>query len=539
MTGHMMDRPLLISSLLAHAVQNHPQAQIVTRRVEGDFHQYTWADAARRAAQIANALTALGVQRGERIGTLAWNTYRHLELYFGVSGMGAVLHTVNPRLFPEQVSWIVNHAADRFLFVDLTFLPLLESIAAQLQSVEKIVVMTDRATMPKVNLPNAICYEELIAAESADYLWPEFDEQTPAALCYTSGTTGNPKGVMFTHRSTVLHAFGGAARNALNIGCDAVILPVVPMFHVNAWGMPYAAAMTGAKLAFPGPALDGKSLHELIEREKVTLALGVPTVWLGLLNYLDSINARLTTVKNVVVGGSAAPLSMIRAFDQKHGAFLVHAWGMTEMSPLGTVNAATAELMALPAEERYARQAKQGRPVFGVEMKIVDDAGTELPRNGKTFGRLLVRGPWIVGKYYLNEDMSSFENGWFDTGDVATIDERNTMQIVDRKKDVIKSGGEWISSIDLENVAVGHPAVKEACVIGVAHPKWDERPLLLCILKDNHTSTKEEILEFLAGHVAKFWLPDDVLFVKELPHTATGKLLKIELRKQYAGHLMK
>ena len=539
MTGHMMDRPLLISSLLAHAVQNNPQAQIVTRRVEGDFHQYTWADAARRAAQIANALTGLGVQRGERIGTLAWNTYRHLELYFGVSGMGAVLHTVNPRLFPEQVSWIVNHAADRFLFVDLTFLPLVESIAAQLQSVEKIVVMTDRATMPKVNLPNAICYEELIAAESADYLWPEFDEQTPAALCYTSGTTGNPKGVMFTHRSTVLHAFGGAARNALNIGCDAVILPVVPMFHVNAWGMPYAAAMTGAKLAFPGPALDGKSLHELIEREKVTLALGVPTVWLGLLNYLDSINARLTTVKNVVVGGSAAPLSMIRAFDQKHGAFLVHAWGMTEMSPLGTVNAATAELMALPAEERYARQAKQGRPVFGVEMKIVDDAGTELPRNGKTFGRLLVRGPWIVGKYYLNEDMSSFENGWFDTGDVATIDERNTMQIVDRKKDVIKSGGEWISSIDLENVAVGHPAVKEACVIGVAHPKWDERPLLLCILKDNHTSTKEEILEFLAGHVAKFWLPDDVLFVKELPHTATGKLLKIELRKQYAGHLMK
>lgn len=539
MTGHMMDRPLLISSLLAHAVQNNPQAQIVTRRVEGDFHQYTWADAARRAAQIANALTGLGVQRGERIGTLAWNTYRHLELYFGVSGMGAVLHTVNPRLFPEQVSWIVNHAADRFLFVDLTFLPLVESIAAQLQSVEKIVVMTDRATMPKVNLPNAICYEELIAAESADYLWPEFDEQTPAALCYTSGTTGNPKGVMFTHRSTVLHAFGGAARNALNIGCDAVILPVVPMFHVNAWGMPYAAAMTGAKLAFPGPALDGKSLHELIEREKVTLALGVPTVWLGLLNYLDSINARLTTVKNVVVGGSAAPLSMIRAFDQKHGAFLVHAWGMTEMSPLGTVNAATAELMALPAEERYARQAKQGRPVFGVEMKIVDDAGTELPRNGKTFGRLLVRGPWIVGRYYQNEDMSSFENGWFDTGDVATIDERNTMQIVDRKKDVIKSGGEWISSIDLENVAVGHPAVKEACVIGVAHPKWDERPLLLCILKDNHTCTREEMLEFLGGQVAKFWLPDDVLFVKELPHTATGKLLKIELRKQYAGHLLK
>ncbi len=539
MAGHMMDRPLLISSLLQHAVQNHPQAQIVTRRVEGDFHTCTWADIGRRSAQVAGALTRQGIKPGDRIGTLAWNTYRHLELYFGVSGAGMVLHTINPRLFPEQIIWIANHAEDRVLFVDLSFLPLVEGLHKELKSVEAIVVMTDRAHMPKTTMPNVLCYEELLAPESTQIDWPEFDERTGAVLCYTSGTTGHPKGVMYTHRSTVLHAWGAASPGALNIHGDSVVLPVVPMFHVNAWSVPYAAAMTGAKLAFPGPGLDGKNLHELIEREKATLLLGVPTVWLGLLNYLDSINARLTSVKNVVVGGSAAPLSMIKAFDQKHGAFLVHAWGMTEMSPLGTVNAPTAALMALPAEARYEKQRKQGRPVFGVEMKIVDDAGKELPRDGKVFGRLLVRGPWIVGKYFKSDDVSSFENGWFDTGDVATIDHENTMQIVDRKKDVIKSGGEWISSIDLENVAVGHPAVKEACVIGVAHPKWDERPLLLCILKDGQSATKADLLDFLGKSVAKFWLPDDVLFVKELPHTATGKLLKIELRKQYQNHLMK
>ncbi|MFP5384388.1 MAG: 3-(methylthio)propionyl-CoA ligase [Gammaproteobacteria bacterium] len=538
MLGNMMERPLLVSSLLAHAVQNHPEVEIVTRRVEGDVHRYGWGDAALRAAKVANALARLGIKRGDRVGTLAWNTYRHLELYFGVSGSGAVLHTINPRLFPEQIAWIVNHAEDRVLFVDLTFMPLIEALAEHLKNVEAIVVMTDGDTMPKVNLPNLVCYEELIARESDQYEWPEFDERTACSLCYTSGTTGNPKGVMYTHRSTVLHAWGSLHSGALNIGRDTVILPVVPMFHVNAWGTPYAAAMSGAKLAMPGPALDGKSLHELIEREKVTLALGVPTIWLGLLNYLDSVNAKLTTVKHVVVGGSAAPLSMIKAFDQKHGAFLIHAWGMTEMSPLGTVNAPTAELMALPAEQRYQKLLKQGRPVYGVEIKIVDDAGQELPRDGKTFGRLLVRGPWIISQYYKVEDNSAFDNGWFDTGDVATIDGQNCMQIVDRKKDVIKSGGEWISSIDLENVAVGHPAVKEACVIGVPHPKWDERPLLLCILKESHQCTRDEMLEFLADQVAKFWLPDDVLFVPELPHTATGKLLKVNLREQYKDHLM-
>jgi fatty-acyl-CoA synthase len=539
MLGNMMDRPLLISSLLDFAVQNNPGVRITTRRVEGDIHTYTWADAARRAAKLANALARFGIKPGDRVGTLAWNTYRHLECYFSVSGMGAVLHTINPRLFPEQIAWIVGHAKDRVLFVDLTFVPLLQALEAHLKDVEAIVIMADPEAMPKVNLANVVCYEEFIARESDAFAWPEFDERTAAALCYTSGTTGNPKGVLYSHRSTVLHAWASLHEGALGIGRSTVILPVVPMFHVNAWGTPYAAAMSGAELALPGAGLDGKNLHELITRTKTTLLLGVPTVWLGLLNYLDSVNAKLDTVDRVVVGGSAAPLAMIRAFDEKHDAFLVHAWGMTEMSPLGTVNAPTPALMALPKEERYRKQLKQGRPVFGVDLKIVDDAGRELPRDGKTFGRLLVRGPWIVSQYYQVDDKGSFSDGWFDTGDVATLDDENFMQIVDRKKDVIKSGGEWISSIDLENVAVGHPAVKEACVIGVAHPRWDERPLLLCILKDGASCTKDEMLEFLGGHVAKFWLPDDVLFVTELPHTATGKLLKVDLREKYRDYLMK
>ncbi|MFZ5724121.1 MAG: long-chain-fatty-acid--CoA ligase [Pseudomonadota bacterium] len=538
MLGNMMDRPLLISSLLDFAVQNHPQARITSRLTEGGFHDCTWLDIERRAKQLANALTAAGIRAGDRIGTLAWNNHRHLELYFGVSGMGAVLHTINPRLFPDQICWIINHAEDRFLFVDLTFMPAIESFGERLSKIEKIVVMTDRAHMPASKMTNLVCYEEFVGSAGTNFRWPEFDEKTAASLCYTSGTTGNPKGVLYTHRSTVLHAWATLHRGALDIGRDTVLLPVVPMFHVNAWGVPYAAAASGANLAMPGPGLDGKNLHELIEREKATLLLGVPTVWLGLLNYLDSVNAKLATVKHVVVGGSAAPLAMIKAFDQKHGAFLIHAWGMTEMSPIGTVNAPTAELMALPPEQRYQKQLKQGRPVYGVDMKIIDDKGIELPRDGKTFGRLMVRGPWIVSQYYKVDDKSSFQDGWFDTGDVATIDPENFMQIVDRKKDVIKSGGEWISSIDLENAAVGHPAVKEACVIGVPHPKWDERPILLCILKDGQSATKDELLAFLGKSVAKFWLPDDVLFVADLPHTATGKLLKVDLREKYRNHLM-
>ena len=536
----MMQQPLLISSLLEHAIVSHPQAEIVSRKVEGGIFSYTYADAAKRAKQVANALIQkLGIQQGDRIGTLAWNTHRHYELYFGISGMGAITHTINPRLFPEQIIYIINHAADRFIFVDLTFLPLLEAVASHISKVEGIVVLTDQAHMPSSSkLSNLLCYEDLIADMSDEFTWPLLDENSDTALCYTSGTTGHPKGVMYTQRSTVLHAMAAAQHNALNITEDTVLLPVVPMFHVNAWGTPYAATMTGAKLVFPAHGMDGASLYELINGQQANLLLGVPTVWLGLLNYLDSINAKLDSVQNVVVGGSAAPLSMIKAFQEKHDAFLIHAWGMTELSPLGTVNSMNRHMATLPLEERYQKQLKQGRPVYGVEIKIVDDSGTELARDGKAFGRLLVRGPWVVDGYYLNDDKKSFVDGWFDTGDVATIDTENTMQIVDRSKDVIKSGGEWISSIDLENAAVGHPALKECCVIGVYHPKWDERPLLLAIKKDGAEVTEAEVIAFLSDKVAKWQLPDAVVFVPDLPHTATGKLLKIGVRETYKNYLV-
>jgi acyl-CoA synthetase (AMP-forming)/AMP-acid ligase II len=536
----MMQQPLLISSLIEHAIVSHPHAEIVSRQVEGGIFRYTYGQAAARAKQLANALTQkLGIKIGDRIGTLAWNTHRHYELYFGISGIGAITHTINPRLFPEQIIFIINHAADRFIFVDLTFVPLLEAVAEHIKNVEGIVVLTDKAHMPTSSkLSNLLCYEDLIADMPSTFDWPLLDDNSGAALCYTSGTTGNPKGVLYTHRSTVLHTIAAVQKNALNIDEDTILLPVVPMFHVNAWGTPYAATMTGAKLVLPAHGMDGASLYELIDGEKANLLLGVPTIWLGLLNYLDQINATLSSVKNVVVGGAAAPLSMIKAFQEKHDAFLIHAWGMTELSPLGTVNSMTRAMAKLPLERRYEKQLKQGHTVYGIEMKIVDDAGNELPRDGQAFGSLLVRGPWVVSSYYLNDDKKSFVDGWFDTGDVATIDRENTMQIVDRAKDVIKSGGEWISSIDLENAAVGHPALKECCVIGVYHPKWDERPLLLAIKKEGATVTAAEVIDFLADKVAKWQLPDTVVFVDELPHTATGKLLKTGVRETYKNYLV-
>lgn len=535
----MMQQPLLISSLIEHAVVAHPGGEIVTRRVEGDIHRYTYADAAKRCKQLANALEQkLGIKQGERIGTLAWNTYRHFELYFGVSGMGAITHTINPRLFPEQLVYIINHAEDRYIFVDLTFVPLLEAVQDKLDKVEGIVILTDREHMPDTSLSNAICYEELIGDMSDEYIWPELDENSGTSLCYTSGTTGNPKGVMYTHRSTVLHAMAAVRRDALDLHYDSVILPVVPMFHVNAWGTPYAAAMMGCKFVLPGAGMDGASLYELIEQEQATQLLGVPTIWLGLLNYLDEAGKTLDSVETVVVGGAAAPLAMIKAFQEKHDAFLIHAWGMTEMSPVGTVNVLTKAMREMPLEERYKLQLKQGRCIYGVEMKIINDEGEELPRDGKAFGRLLVRGPWIVDAYYKSDDRSSFVDGWFDTGDVATIDPDNFMQIVDRAKDVIKSGGEWISSIDLENAAVGQPELAECCVIGVYHPKWDERPLLLAVRKEGSAVTESEVLDFLKDKIAKWWLPDAVVFVEELPHTATGKLLKTGLREQYQNYLV-
>lgn len=538
MLGNMQKQGLVISDLLEHAAKYHQNSEIVSRRVEGGIHRYTYVDALARSKQLANALKHLGVSTGDRIGTLAWNTYRHFEVYYAVSGSGAITHTINPRLFPEQITYIVNHANDRYIFVDLTFLPILEALQTHFTGLEGVIVLTDEANMPETTLPNVMCYESLITQESKEFKWPVLDDELGATLCYTSGTTGNPKGVLYSHRSTVLHALGAAQREGLDINSESVVLPVVPMFHVCAWGIPYAAPMTGATIVFPGAGMDGASLTELIQNEKADLLLGVPTVWLGLLNYLEQENKVLESVERVVVGGSAAPVSMIQAFDERHNAFVVHAWGMTEMSPLGTVCAPTRAIKALPSTERYVLQSKQGRPVFGVQLKIVDDSGVECQSDGIDFGRLLVKGPWIAAQYYLEEQTALDTEGWFDTGDVATIDPEGYMQIVDRKKDVIKSGGEWISSIELENAAIGHPSVQEACVIGVMHEKWDERPLLLMVLAEGQAHDEEMILKFMSEKVAKWSLPDAVVVVDSLPHTATGKLLKKDLRESYKNFLI-
>ena len=539
MLGNMQDGQLLISGLIEHAEIYHTDTEIVSRTVEGPIHRYTLKDAANRSRKLANALGKLGLQQGDVVGTLAWNTYRHFELYFGVSGIGCVVNTVNPRLFPEQLIYIINHAANKYLFVDLTFVPLVESISDSLEGIKGIIVLTDKENMPETELKNVICYEELIADEPTEYDWPVFDENTASSLCYTSGTTGNPKGVLYSHRSTLLHTWIVSSGNVGKVSSSSVILPVVPMFHVNAWGIPYASAMFGAKLVLPGPMMDGASIFELIDQEKPDLLMGVPTVWLGLLQYLNETNQTLDSVTTALVGGSAAPRAMIQEFEEKHNVFLMHGWGMTEMSPLGTATSRTAEMDNMDIESRYDLQEKQGKAFFGVEMTIADDEGNELPKDGVAFGRLLVKGHTIVERYYKNNESSLDENGWFDTGDVAKIHPEGSMEIVDRSKDVIKSGGEWISSIDLENAAVGHPEVAEACVIGVLHKKWDERPLLLIVKVDGKDPSKEEILAFLEDKVAKWWMPDDVIFVSELPHTATGKLLKRDLRDEYKEHLIK
>lgn len=544
MLGNMQTEGLLISDIIEFAAQYYPNTEIVSRTVEGPIYRYNYAEAGRRSRQLGNALTKLGVEKGDRIATLAWNTHRHFETYYAVSGMGAVTHTLNPRLFAEQLIYIVNHAKDRYLFVDLTFLPIIEKLADHLPSLEAVIVMTDEAHMPKSTLAERsenflLCYETLLETESDQFDWPRFDDQSAAALCYTSGTTGNPKGVMYSHHSTLIHAYAACQRAALDI-CDGnVVLPVVPMFHVCAWGIPYSAPMTGAKIVFPGAGMDGASLTELITGEQVDLLLGVPTVWMGLLEYLSQESIKMDSVERVVIGGSAAPKSMIEAFDKQHDAMVIHAWGMTEMSPLGTAGAPNQYMMSLPEEERYALQTKQGRPVFGVQLKIVDDEGSPVEHDGNAFGRLLVKGPWIVERYYLEEESAVDADGWFDTGDVATIDPHGYMQIVDRQKDVIKSGGEWISSIELENVAVGHPDVQEACVISAAHPKWSERPLLLVVATPESKINKSAVLEYVAGQVAKWWVPDDIVVVAELPHTATGKLLKKDLREEYGDYYLK
>ena len=537
MLGNMMQDQLLISGVLEHAVQNNGRTEIVSNAVEGGIHKYTIADSAKRSKRLANALLGLGIGKGDVIATMAVNSYRHLEIYFGISGLGAVLHTLNPRLFPKDIKYIVNHAEDKYIFVDPPLLPVIENVIADLSTVRGVVVMTDRAHMPASNIENLICYEELIADQSEEIEWPTFDENTASSLCYTSGTTGNPKGVLYSHRSTILHAWYSSAGNAMNLTPHSVILPVVPMFHVNAWGIPYAAFMYGAKLVFPGLQTDGKTIANLVSSEKVTQLMGVPTVWLNLLNYCDENNITLDSVNSVLVGGSAAPKYMIKAFQEKHNAFLLHGWGMTEMSPLGTLNNHTSEMDEMSLEDRYELQTSQGRSIFGCSMKIVNEGGDTLPNDGKTYGRLMVKGPGIIERYFKAEE-SALENGWFDTGDVATIDTEGYMRIVDRSKDVIKSGGEWISSIDLENTAVGHPGVAEACVVGVAHPKWDERPLLFIVKNGQCECTKENVKEYLDDKIAKWWMPDDVIFVDELEHGATGKLLKTGLRAEYKDYLM-
>jgi fatty-acyl-CoA synthase len=532
--GQMMDQPLLVSGILQFAARHFPGSMIVSRRVEGDLHRYTYSDCHERARRLANALHGLGVGMGDRVATLAWNGYRHLEAYYAVSGSGAVLHTINPRLHPDQIAYIVTHAEDKVLFFDLTFLPAIQAMSAMCKVVQTYVLMCDRDRMPAdTKIPNLLCYEDLIGSYSDDYVWPLFDENSACTLCYTSGTTGNPKGALYSHRSTVLHAYGSALPNALNVTSRDAVLPVVPMFHVNAWGLPYSVPLSGAKMVFPGAALDGKSLYELFEAEQVTFSAGVPTVWLGLINYMLQNKLKFSSFRRTVIGGSACPPAMMDTLMDELDVEVIHGWGMTEMSPLGTTGVLLGKHLTLPKNEQRKILHKQGHAIFGVDMKIVDDDGKELPWDGSSYGHLLVKGPWIIRSYFKDEGGDPLQDGWFPTGDVATIDPDGYMQITDRSKDVIKSGGEWIGTIDLENIAVSHPAIMQAACIGIHHPKWDERPLLIVVCRPGMEVSREELLKFYEGKIAKWWLPDDVVFMDALPLGGTGKVQKNKLRELY------
>lgn len=538
MQGLMMKTPLLISSILKHAERAYPSREIVSVTADNPAHRYTYAECFQRTRKLANAFARLGLKQGERVATIAWNDYRHLEIYYATGGAGYVCHTVNPRLFPEQIIFMINHAEDRFVLTDPMFVPLLEKLVEHTPNVEGYIVLTDDAHMPETSLKNAVSYESFIVDESDQFEWPELDENSAIALCYTSGTTGDPKGVLYSQRSTVLHAMASIAPDAISFSNHDTVLPVVPLFHVNAWGTPYSAVMVGAKIVYPGPKMgDGEALYDLLENEQVTLALGVPTIWMALLQYAKSNDLKLNHLDRTVIGGAAVPESMIREFAEVHDVDVRQGWGMTEMSPLGTVNTLKEGMESLSADEKYRIRTKAGRAIFNVEMRIVDDEGNELPWDGDAFGALQVRGPWICSDYFkLEGSAGSHADGWFETGDVATIDPLGFMAITDRTKDVIKSGGEWISSIEIENTAVGHPAIAEAAVIGVPHPKWSERPLLVVVRADGEDPAKEDILAFFAGKIAKWWLPDDVVFVDEIPHTATGKIKKTELRKQFGDY---
>ncbi len=537
MLGLMQDWPLLLHKIIDFAAVQHGGQEVVSRTIEGPIHRETYREVRARALKGAQRLARDGIKLGDRVATLAWNSHRHLESWYSIVGIGAIYHTVNPRLFPDQIAWIVNHAEDRIVMVDLTFVPLVEALADKLPTVERYIVFTDAAHMPQTKLKNAVPYEEWLAEADGDFRWVEFDERTAAGLCYTSGTTGNPKGVLYSHRSNVLHSMAATGGDGLQVLANDTVLPVVPMFHANSWSLAFSCPMKGAKMVMPGAKLDGASVYELLESEKVTFTAAVPTVWLMLLDYLRKNNLKLSTLKMVGIGGSACPPAIIRAFEEDYGVEVRHAWGMTEMSPVGSTGAMKPAVAHLPREQILALKAKQGWAPFGVEMKITDDQNRDLPWDGVTFGHLKVAGFAVAKSYFKGEGGEILdENGFFDTGDVATIDPNGYMQITDRAKDVIKSGGEWISSIDIENIAVGHPDVAEAAVIGVRHPKWDERPLLIVVPKEGKSPQRDSVLDFLNGKIAKWWMPDDVQLVKEIPHTATGKINKMKLRETFASY---
>jgi fatty-acyl-CoA synthase len=537
MLGLMQNWPLLCHRVIDHAAAQHGAREVVTRTIEGPIHRTNYGEVRARALKVAQRLEREGVRQGDRIATLAWNTWRHLETWYGITGLGAVYHTVNPRLFHDQIRYIVNHAEDRLLFLDLTFVPLMEKLQDEMPSITRFVVLTDAVHMPQTSLRNAVPYEEWIGEVDGDFRWVNFDENTAAGMCYTSGTTGHPKGVVYSHRSNVLHSMMAMAPDAFGLSVEDTIMPIVPFFHANGWSIAFSAPMSGARLVLPGAKLDGPSVHELIEKEGVTMAAGVPTVWLALLTHLEATGGKLGKLKRLLIGGSACPRAMTEKFEGLYGVEVSHAWGMTEMNPIGSICSVKPDYGVMSKEALYDLKIKQGSAPFTVEMKIVDDAGKKLPWDGKTFGRLMVRGACVARQYYKGEGGDILDDeGFFDTGDVATIDPYGAMQITDRAKDVIKSGGEWISSIDLENLAVGHPKVAEAAVIGIKHPKWDERPLLVIVLKQGQSATREEILRFMEEKVPKWWMPDDVAIVEEIPHTATGKIQKTTLREQFKDY---